>query len=92
MRNMDPEGSTALNGTIIEDENRKVKRVDRREGSTRKVSAHKVPRVRGQYTVKDDRKEHWHTHPRVSLDCSVTNPHYDPQLRKPHRNKCISFL
>lgn len=62
----------------MEDGNRKVKRVDRREGSTRKISAHKVPRDKDQYTVKDDRKEHWHTHPLASLDCRVTNPHYNP--------------
>lgn len=78
MRNMYLEGRTALSGTIMEDGNRKVKRVARREGFTRKVSTHKVPRDKEQYTVKDDRKEHWHTHPRVSRDYSVTNPHYDP--------------
>lgn len=52
--------------------------MDSREGSTRKVSAHKVPRDKGQDTVRDDRKEHRHTHSLASLDCSVTDPHDDP--------------
>lgn len=42
------EGSATLSGTTMEDGSRKVKRVDSREGSARKVRARKEPRDKGQ--------------------------------------------
>lgn len=60
--------------------------VDSRDDTMKIVSAQsraqKLPKDKGQHTVKDDRKEHRHTHSLKSLDCKQIL--IMTQLRKAH--------